>query len=97
MNKWKLDKTLLREAVVTHKQLFLGTPKISQISRENNCWSLFLITLQAFRLEAYCFFKKGPRGDLHGDSVKFAKSVRTPFYTEQLQWLLRLINLKDCV
>ena len=41
---------------------------ISQISQENNCWSLFLIKLQTFRLEACNFLQKRLYGDLHGDS-----------------------------
>ena len=38
--------------------------KISQISQENICCSLFLIKLQVFRLEACNIFQKR----LHGDS-----------------------------
>ena len=42
--------------------------KILQISQENICWSLFLITMQASRLEACNLFQKRLHGDLHGDS-----------------------------
>ena len=43
------------------------------------CWTLFLIKFQAFR----CFH------------VKFAKSLRTPFFTVHLRWLLLLILLNE--
>ena len=49
-------------------------------------WSLLSIKLQAWRLRACDFIKKGLQ---HRCSpAKFAKFLRTPFLTEQLQWQL---------
>ena len=48
------------------------------------CWRFFLIKLQAFRppsgLQHRCF------------PVKFAAFLRTPFFTEQVRWLLLEIS-----
>ena len=47
------------------------------------CWSLFLIKSIKERLQHWCF------------TVKFAKFWRTPFFTEQLQWLLQSVFSKE--
>ena len=52
------------------------------------CWSLFLINMQAEGLQL--FFKKTLRGRCF--LVKFAKFLRTPFFTEHIWWLLLEIS-----
>ena len=66
----------IKEAVVyrsSSKSVFL---KISQISVENICVGLKACNYIKKRLQHRCF------------PVKFPKFLRTPFFTEQLRWLL---------
>ena len=66
----------ITEAVVyrsSSKSVFL---KISQISLENICVGLNACNYIKKRFQHRCF------------PVKFPKLLRTPFFTEQLRWLL---------
>ena len=50
--------------------------KFTNFTGKHPRWSLFLINIIEKRLKHRCF------------PVKFAKYLRTPFFTEHLQWLL---------
>ena len=56
------------QAVVRRCSLKSGALKNFTNFTGKNCWSLFLIKLQAFRPEVLIFFQKRLYGDLHGDS-----------------------------
>ena len=56
------------QAVVRRRSLKSGALKNFTNFTGKNCWSLFLIKLQAFRPEVLIFFQKRLYGDLHGDS-----------------------------
>ena len=72
----------------SHSQMFfkVGVLKnFANFTGKHLCWSLFLISLQDFR-PACNFIKKRL---LHRCfPVKFGKFLRTPIFTEHLQWLL---------
>ena len=78
------------EAVVRRcfvEKVFL---EISRNSQENTCArASFLINLQALDLQLY---QKETLTQVL--PANFAKFLRTPFFTEHLQWLL-LLNVKD--
>ena len=57
--------------------------KFRKSTGKHLCWSLFLIKSIKERLQHWCF------------TVKFAKFRRTPFFTEQLQWLLQSMFSKE--
>ena len=57
------------------------------------CWSLFLIKLQTSGLNVCNIIKK--RLQKQCFLVKFAKFFRTPFFAEQIQWLLLKKELNE--
>ena len=65
----------------SHSQMYfrIGALKdFAMFTEKHLCWSLYLITVQAWM----------PVTLLRRDSVKFAKFLRTPIFTEHIQWLL---------
>ena len=66
----------------------IGVPKnFANFSGKHQCWSLFLIKLQAL----VCNFIKKSLQQRHFP-VKLAKLLRTPIFTEQFRWLLLIIR-----